>query len=58
VNGAPVVNTFPRRQTPALQPGRPPHPGQPDATVPVKPPAVVIPRLSPTTTVTTAAPAP
>lgn len=58
VNGAPVVNAFPRRQTAALQPGRPPLPGQPDATVPVRPPAVVIPRLSPTTTVTTTPPAP
>ena len=53
VNGAPVVNAFPRRQTAAVQPGRPSFPGQPDATVPVRPPAVVIPRLTPTTTATT-----
>jgi len=58
VNGAPVINAFPRRQTAAVQPGRPSFPGQPEATVPVKPPAVVVPRLSPTTTVTTTAPAP
>ena len=57
LNGAPVINAFPRRQTAALQPGRPMSPGQPDATVPVKPPAVVVPRLGPTTTVTTSVPA-
>ena len=56
VNGAPVINAFPRRQTAAVQPGMPAFPGQPQATVPVKPPAVVVPRLSPTTTVTTPAP--
>jgi hypothetical protein len=56
VNGAPVINAFPRRQTADAQPGRPSFPGQPGATVPVKPPAVVVPRLSPTTTATTAAP--
>ncbi len=60
VNGAPVINAFPRRQTawvlPGVQgPGRPPMPTQPAATVPVMPPAVVVPRLAPTTT---AAPAP
>lgn len=54
VNGAPVINAFPRRQTAAAQPGRPAFPGQPQATVPVRPPAVVVPRLSPTTTATTA----
>lgn len=53
VNGAPVINAFPRRQTATVEPGRPSFPGQPQATVPVKPPAVVVPRLSPTTTVTT-----
>lgn len=58
VNGAPVINAFPRRQTATVQPGRPSFPGQPEATVPVKPPAVVIPRLSPSTTTTTTAPAP
>ena len=58
VNGAPVINAFPRRQTAIPYPGRPLSPGHPEATVPVKPPAVVVPRLSPTTTVTTAAPVP
>lgn len=58
VNGAPVINAFPRRQTASVQPGRPSFPGQPEATVPVRPPAVVVPRLSPTTTVTTVPPAP
>ena len=53
VNGAPVINAFPRRQTAAVPPGRLWSPGQPEATVPVKPPAVVVPRLSPTTTVKT-----
>jgi hypothetical protein len=53
VNGAPVVNAFPRRQTVSPQPGRPSFPGQPETTVPVKPPAVVVPRLKPATTVTT-----
>ena len=50
VNGAPVVNAFPRRQTAAVRPGGPSFPSQPEATVPVRPPAVVIPRLSQTTT--------
>ena len=58
VNGAPVINAFPRRQTASVQSGRPSFPGQPEATVPVRPPAVVVPRLSPTTTVTTVPPAP
>ena len=57
VNGAPVVNAFPRRQAAYLQPEPPfPRPGstvQPESTVPVKPPAVVVPKLAPTTTVTT-----
>jgi hypothetical protein len=53
VNGAPVINAFPRRQTTDAQAGRPSFPGQPGPTVPVKPPAVVVPRLTPTTTVTT-----
>lgn len=52
LNGAPVINAFPRRQTATLQPGRPSSPNLPEATVPVKPPAVVVPRLSPTTVVT------
>jgi hypothetical protein len=56
VNGAPVINAFPRRQTAVAQPGRLPLPGQPEGTVPVRPPAVVVPRLNPTTTVTTAPP--
>ncbi len=56
VNGAPVINAFPRRQTASAQPGRPSFPDQPEATVPVRPPAVVVPRLSPTTTVTTTTP--
>jgi hypothetical protein len=53
-NGAPVINAFPRRQATGLEPGRVPFPGQPEATVPVKPPAVVVPRLATSTTVTTA----
>jgi hypothetical protein len=55
-NGAPVVNAFPRRQTASGQPARPSFPGQPEATVPVKPPAVVVSRLNPSTTATTTAP--
>jgi uncharacterized membrane protein len=55
VNGAPVINAFPRRQTASVvpdggKPFRPATPPQPDATVPVRPPAVVVPRLAPTTT--------
>ena len=55
VNGAPVINAFPRRQTASLQPDefdadRPRSSVPPEATVPVKPPAVVVPRLAPTTT--------
>jgi hypothetical protein len=49
VNGAPVINAFPRRQTATAQPGRP---GLPETTTPVRPPAVVVPRLAPTTTTT------
>ena len=55
-NGAPVINAFPRRQSAYVEREGPSRPGslsQPDATVPVKPPAVVVPRLAPTTTVTT-----
>ncbi len=55
-NGAPVINAFPRRQSAYIQPEAPFRPGSPsqtEATVPVKPPAVVVPRLAPTTTVTT-----
>jgi hypothetical protein len=61
-NGAPVINAFPRRQSAWVQPqqpydgARPPMTMQPDATIPVRPPAVVVPKLAPTTTVTTAAP--
>lgn len=54
-NGAPVINAFPRRQSVVVEPEQPSLPGssaQPDVTLPVKPPAVVVPRLSPTTTVT------
>ena len=54
VNGAPVINAFPRRQSAFVEPGRPFHGSgpmaQPDATVPVRPPAVVVPHLVPTTT--------
>jgi hypothetical protein len=55
VNGAPVINAFPRRQTASVVPNggnglRPATPAPPDATVPVRPPAVVVPRLAPTTT--------
>lgn len=56
VNGAPVINAFPRRQTAFVEPEPPFRPGsasQPEATVPVKPPAVVVPRLAPPTTATT-----
>ncbi len=55
VNGAPVINAFPRRQAVIADPREPSRPGAaafPDTTVPVKPPAVVVPRLSPTTSVT------
>lgn len=45
-NGAPVINAFPRRQSVTVRP----EPGQPPATVPVRPPAVVVPKLAPTTT--------
>lgn len=59
-NGAPVINAFPRRQSVLTQPD--PQASslgpqvQPGVSVPVKPPAVVIPRLAPTPT-TTLAPA-
>ena len=56
VNGAPVINAFPRRQTAFVPNARAPWENgpslQPEATVPVRPPAVVVPRLSPTTTTT------
>ena len=55
-NGAPVINAFPRRQGTAEPFGEkwsPALPGRPDATVPVTPPAVVAPRLSPPTTALT-----
>ena len=64
LNGAPVINAFPRRQTAFVPDQRSPFgngsPNQPEATVPVRPPAVVVPRLTPTTTVatTTTTPAP
>jgi hypothetical protein len=57
-NGAPVINAFPRRQTATVDTGRPPAiPGGPvpAPTVPVKPPAVVVPRLAPPAPPTTAA---
>jgi len=54
VNGAPVINAFPRTQSVPAQTvegglgfGVA---GQPNTTVPVNPPAVVIPRLAPTST--------
>jgi len=69
VNGAPVINAFPRRQSAVVPPARvlPSDSGlqpPPGATVPVKPPPVVVPRLTPapsttvtsTTVTTTAAP--
>lgn len=55
VNGAPVINAFPRRQAviaDTREPSRPGAAASPDTTVPVKPPAVVVPRLSPSTSVT------
>jgi uncharacterized membrane protein len=54
VNGAPVINAFPRAQSVPAQtlPGgiAAGTAGQPNATVAVNPPAVVIPRLAPTST--------
>jgi len=54
-NGAPVINAFPRRQAVLVQPqpSPPGSPAQPSVTVPVRPPAVVVPRITPTTTVAT-----
>ncbi|HEV3365737.1 MAG TPA: hypothetical protein VG795_16665 [Acidimicrobiia bacterium] len=52
VNGAPVINAFPRKQTVAEYPPRSGPYGQPGPTVPVNPPAVVVPRQAPTTTTT------
>ncbi len=62
VNGAPVINAFPRRQTASLPPdpfdaNRPRTSVPPTSTVPVTPPAVVVPRLAPTTTTVPTAPA-
>src|SRR5206468_12308052 len=57
VNGAAVLNAFPRRQSVSLapeQPSRPAVPRTPGVTVPVRPPAVVVPRLAPSTTTTVA----
>jgi hypothetical protein len=51
VNGAPVYNAFPRRQTVALQADSGSQPAPPGANVSVPPPAVVVPKLAPTTTV-------
>jgi uncharacterized membrane protein len=60
VNGAPVINAFPRIQSvPAdiFPNGLATGPaGQTPAAVPVHPPAVVIPKLAPTTTTTTTSP--
>ena len=55
-NGAAVINAFPRRQATALDPfaDRKRGAAQPATPVPVNPPSVVVPRLTPTTTVTTA----
>jgi hypothetical protein len=59
-NDAPVINAFPRRQTAYVPNQRSPRgnglSNEPQATVPVKPPAVIVPRLAPTTTLTTAPP--
>lgn len=56
VNGAPVINAFPRRQSASVLPGPqmpagPRSQAGPEPSVPVRPPAVVVPRLAPTTTV-------
>ena len=52
-NGAPVINAFPRRQFAITEPNRFRNPSgvpsSPEASVPVRPPAVVVPRLTPTT---------
>jgi hypothetical protein len=59
VNGAPVINAFPRRQALTLQPGVEASgglPAQPALTVPVSPPAVVVPKLAPTVNTTTTLP--
>ncbi len=54
VNGAPVINAFPRSQSVPAQSdqgaGTAGPQGQPSSTIPVTPPAVVVPRLAPTTT--------
>lgn len=59
VNGAPVINAFPRRQSATAPPdqfdsGGPRSTLQPGPSEPVKPPAVVVPRLAPTTSTTMA----
>jgi hypothetical protein len=51
-NGAPVINAFPRQQTAGAEPGGP-FSGPAAPAVPVRPPAVVVPRLAPATTTTT-----
>jgi hypothetical protein len=55
-NGAAVINAFPRRQSVLIQPDPQASPlgspVQPAVAVPVKPPAVVVPRLAPTPTTT------
>jgi hypothetical protein len=59
VNGAPVINAFPRKQALSLQPGVEAsggQPAQPALTVPVSPPAVVVPKLAPTVNTTTTLP--
>lgn len=65
-NGAPVINAFPRRQFVRESAG-PPYavpgdPGSPGRTRPVRPPAVVLPKVAPSTSATTSsatvAPAP
>jgi len=58
VNSAPVINAFPRRQSVIGELREPTMPGAPPpVSVPVRPPAVVVPRLGPTTSApTTAAP--
>lgn len=50
VNGAAVINAFPRRQTAGAIAGGPPFTAVPETTVPVRPPAVVVPKLAPPTT--------
>jgi hypothetical protein len=56
VNGAPVINAFPRAQSVVLPPESPFSAGQPATTAPVNPPAVVVPRLATTPSTTTTLP--